>query len=281
MSVNKTMGTTIGPSVFITGFKEYGVQVNQGHETMIFDGWLAEYYWSEKHPSSPSFCSTAIELNGEDNYVTNTILFDFSCLGVLVNGAATTLDGVHSWNGGGTAIKIDGSYDVQDRIVNCYLDYSTLEVVNPKFVLVQGNFFYETHAVLVGQSIQGFVMRENIYSLNDYGGNVSIVLADKNATCHNVVIEDDIYAQQNSNPVQLLRTVSRKSLYLQNATSWRVDFSDTLLFNGIDQIQYSLVLDSDSPLVSRAARQVSDTAVQVETSSPISATVHVSVRQCL
>ena len=52
--VNKTMGTTIGPSIFITGYTEYGVQVNQGHETMIFDGWLAEYYWSDKHLSPSS-----------------------------------------------------------------------------------------------------------------------------------------------------------------------------------------------------------------------------------
>ena len=261
--VNKTMGTTIGPSIFITGYTEYGVQVNQGHETMIFDGWLAEYYWSDKHPSPSSSCSTAIELNGEDNYVTNTILFDFSCLGVLVNGAATTLDGVHSWNGGGTAIKIDGSYDIQDRIVNCYLDYSTLDIVNAKFVLVQGNFFYNTHAVLEGSNVEGLVMRENIYSLNDYGGNVSIVLQNKTAICNNVVIEDAIYAQQNSNPVQLLRTVSRKSLHLKDATSWHLDFSDELLFNGIDGIEYALVLDSDSSLVTHAARQVSDTAVRV------------------
>ena len=200
---------------------------------------------------------------------------------MLVNGAATTLDGVHSWNGGGTAIKIDGSYDIQDRIVNCYLDYSTLDIVNPKFVLVQGNFFYNTHAVLEGNNVQGLVMRENIYSLNDYGGNVSIVLQDKTATCHNVVIEDAIYAQQNAKPVQLFRTVSRKSLYLKNATSWHLDFSDELLFNGIDGIEYTLVLDSDSSLVTHAARQVSDTAVQIETSSPVSATVYVTVRQCV
>jgi len=250
---------------------------------MIFDGWLAEYYWSDKHPSpsSSSSCSIAIELNGQDNYITNTILFDYSCVGVVVNGAATTLDGVHSWNGGGVAVRIDGSYDIQDRIVNCYMDYSTLNIVNPKFVLVQGNFFYNTHAILEGQNVQGLVMRENIYSLNDQGGNVSIVLDNKNATCHNVVIEDAIYAQQNSNPVQLLRTVSHKSLYMKNTTTWHLDFSDELLFNGIDSIEYSLVLDSESSLVTHAARQISDTAVQIEASSSVSGTVYVTVRQCV
>ena len=35
VSVSKTMGTTIGPSVFFTGFTTAGVQINGGHECMI------------------------------------------------------------------------------------------------------------------------------------------------------------------------------------------------------------------------------------------------------
>jgi hypothetical protein len=33
--VSKTMGTTIGPAVFFTGFTTAGVQINGGHECMI------------------------------------------------------------------------------------------------------------------------------------------------------------------------------------------------------------------------------------------------------
>eukprot|EP00939_MAST-03C_sp_MAST-3C-sp1_P003382 g3382.t1 len=291
--VNQTMGTTIGPSAFVTGFTNVGVQVNGGHETLVFDSWLAEYFWSDKRPQ-PSTCvngkngSIAIELNGEDNYVTNTIIFDFTCLGVLVNGAATTLDGVHSWNGGGVAIRIDGSYDIQDRIVNCYLDYSTLEIVNPKFVLVEGSFFYNTHAVLVGKNVQGLTMRDNIYSMNDYGGNTSVVLEGGSAgvLCTNVVIEDAIDAQQNQQPVRLLRTVARQSLYQKQSTIWRFDFSGDLLFDHIDLVEYALVLDEDgdgdvaNPLVMHAARKPVGTVVEIETSSPVSGSVHASVRQC-
>jgi hypothetical protein len=57
--------------------------------------------------------SIGIHLVGEDNYVENTIVFDFTCVGVLVDGAASLLEGVHSWNGGGVAILINGSYDIQ------------------------------------------------------------------------------------------------------------------------------------------------------------------------
>lgn len=115
-----TMGTTIGPSAFVTGFTQAGIRVEQGHETIVLDAWIAEYFWSEKHPGSEA-CnhssgqpgSIGVHLVGEDNYVENTIVFDFTCLGVLVDGAATLLNGVHSWNGGGVAILINGSYDIQ------------------------------------------------------------------------------------------------------------------------------------------------------------------------
>ena len=125
-----------------------------------------------------------MELNGEDNYLTDVIVFDGGQRsGVLVNGAATLLQGVHSWGG---TIMINGrlctthsqslfrwlfagaeransriadsilarqaqdstsklkqarlcillcepgTYDIQDRILGCYIDYNTLQVFNPQ-----------------------------------------------------------------------------------------------------------------------------------------------------
>ena len=183
--VAMTMGTTVTNS-FVTGFHGAGILVDQGHETMVTDCWIAEFYWSEKHEKAacaahfPSTNWTAgsvgITINGEDNLVTDVIIFDFTCVGILVNGAANLLTGVHSWNGGGVAISINGTYDVQDRVVDCYLDYSVLKIVNPLFVLVQGNFFYETHAELVGPVTQ-LVMRENTCVGSGAWGVGRVVLA--------------------------------------------------------------------------------------------------------
>ena len=198
--VAMTMGTTITNS-FMMGFNKAGILVDQGHETMVSECWLAEYYWSEKHPKTTCDMdidgsgSTGVLINGEDNIVSDVIIFDFACLGVWLNGAASLLTGVHSWNGGGVAISVNGTYDIQDRVVNSYLDYSTLEIVNPKSVLVQGNFFYNTHAVLVGARVTQLVMRENTYSLNQYGGNASIVISN-GATCEHVTVEDEINGYQ-------------------------------------------------------------------------------------
>ena len=46
-----TMGTTVSNSFFV-GFNQAGIMVDQGHETMVSECWLAEYYWSEKHAQS-------------------------------------------------------------------------------------------------------------------------------------------------------------------------------------------------------------------------------------
>lgn len=261
--VYHTMGTTVGPSAFVTGFNIAGIHAEQGHETIVSESWLGEYYWSDDKQNATTACvpdgtgrngSTAVVFNGEDNYMSNVIIFDFACLGVLVNGAATTLDGVHSWNGGGVAISVNGAYDIQDRIVNCYLDYSVLQILNPKFVLCQGNFFYNSHTVLVGDSLEGFVMRENIYSMNDFGGNESIVLRPSagrshvdgekfSPACHSVVVEDEIDAEQDSRAHFVYETSAKKSLYQSNATQWVFDFSAELLLPRIDHVSYSLVLD--------------------------------------
>eukprot|EP00729_Bicosta_minor_P008733 gene8730-4700_t len=52
--VQNTMGTTVGPAIFLTGFVEAGLRVTGGHETILSDAWLAEYYWSDKHDPSTS-----------------------------------------------------------------------------------------------------------------------------------------------------------------------------------------------------------------------------------
>lgn len=56
VQVASTMGTTIGPSAFFTGFNLAGVQVEQGHETMISDSWFAEYYWSDSRQNATRQC---------------------------------------------------------------------------------------------------------------------------------------------------------------------------------------------------------------------------------
>ena len=297
--VSMTMGTTITNS-FAVGFRTAGILVDQGHETMVSECWFAEYYWSEHH--SQSTCnkdvdgsgSTGIAINGEDNIVSDVIVFDFTCLGVWVNGAANLLTGVHSWNGAGqVAISVNGSYDVQDRIVDCYLDYGVLSIVNPQFVLVQGNFFYNTHMELLGaQPVTQMIMKENMFSLNQYGGNKSVVVAD-GARCSQVTVEDNINAYQGTQEksMHVLSTRlkrRRKFVAIENTTGVFVfDFSNALIFGKIDYVQYSVVshLHYGILTLSHYAVQLNATAVQVVITLPAgcstaTGTVYLEVAEC-
>ena len=101
-----------------------------------FFGPVAADYWSEK---PTKHAGIAIELNGEDNYLTDVIIFDGGQdQAVLINGAATVLKGVHTWGG---PLVINGTYDIQDRILGCYIDYNTLDIFNPNSVTVSDTFF--------------------------------------------------------------------------------------------------------------------------------------------
>jgi len=301
-----TMGTTVGPSCFFIGFVEAGLRVLGGHETILSDSWLAEYYWSDKH--DPASTSIAVELNGQDNFISNVIVFDYAKMGVLVNGAATILTGVHTWNGGGVGISINGSYAIQDRVIDCYLDYNSLDLVQPSAITVKNTFFLDTKARIFPDpsvssawtpkpkhpSIEAVVFRENTYNLGDWGGNESIVIvegsdvADKitPAQCQRFVVEDEI----SLSPKKLRQTRATQTLWQPNATEFRFDFSEQLIFPWIDTIvSYTVMLPRSvegfaAPLVQHAAEmpQGSGEAVAVvQLSESSDATVTIEVAQCV
>lgn len=92
--VAKVMGTTLGPSVFFTGFNAVGVRIDNGHEVMLSEAWLAECYWSANGPCAKKADSIAVQINGNDHYLTDVIVFDYAHTGVEVNGAANVLQAV-------------------------------------------------------------------------------------------------------------------------------------------------------------------------------------------
>ena len=287
-----TMGTTVTNS-FVTGFNRVGILIDQGHETMVSECWVAEYYWSENHPKeecSSSSGSVGILINGQDNIVSDVIIFDFTCLGVRVNGAANLLHGVHSWNGGGTAISVNGSYDIQDRVIDCYLDYSTLEIVQPRYVLVQGNFFYNAHTTLVpssggDQPVAWLTMKDNIYSLNQYGGNKSVVVP-MGTKCMLVDIVDEINANQGKRDSStVLQTRLKRSIQLDGRsggqTEYVFNFANRLIFGNIDWVSYTLVQnDGYESIVSHVAHRVNGTAIKVVLSRPVAGTLYMEVAEC-
>jgi hypothetical protein len=75
-------------------------------------------------------------------------------------------------------------------------------------------------------------------------------------------------------------TRARKTLTLTNATRWKFDFADALLFGWIDEVMYSFT--SPSPhVVGHMARPAVGTTVEVVSSVPATATVCIEVTQAV
>jgi hypothetical protein len=82
---------------YFLNFTGYGLQINNGHEVMMDRCWLGETnfdYDFEQEGTQPT--ATAIQINGNDHYILNTIVFS-SLIGLQVNGAADYITGVHVW----------------------------------------------------------------------------------------------------------------------------------------------------------------------------------------
>lgn len=271
--VSNTMGATIGPSVFFIGFRNAGVRVDSGHEVMIQQAWFAEYFWSGGAPKDRSASrSIGVQLDGNDHILTNVIVFDFAHIGVEVNKSGNILQGVHTWNGGGTGIAVNAPLT---RLLGCYLDYNKLVIKDPAFVTMESTFFLETHTVLQADK-QSFINELRLWG-NTYVATTKGVSIELNGTFTGGSVE--IWGETGQGVVQLKSVSARRSLHQQNATKWTFDFSDVLLLPAIDQVVYSFVSDGDVDFVQHVARSPAGRAVTVETDKRASGTVTIDVSQ--
>ena len=96
LQINNVMGTTIGPAAYFLNFTLFGLQINAGHEVLLDRAWLGETNFDYPFSKTDLPKAVAIQINGNDHYVLNTIVFS-SKIGLEVNGAANRVDGVHVW----------------------------------------------------------------------------------------------------------------------------------------------------------------------------------------
>jgi hypothetical protein len=240
-SVANVMGTTF-TSTFFTGFLGTALQIDGGHETMVTDSWFGACYWSD-----PGSChdtaadSIAVQINGNDHYLHNVIVFDFVGKGVEVNGEANVLSGVHTWNGGGVGIEVNKG---KTRLLGCYLDYNYLLVKGDggKQLLVVDSFFLVTNIRVEGGVLQDAIFKRNTFS--GLQGTESIELDDSDyGDAFGVVVEDNL-----GEVSRWTRKTLTKELDLgagAGAGQGEVDFGDVLLLGEIKDMHWSVACDPD------------------------------------
>ena len=127
MQINNVMGVTIGPGGYFLNFTDYGLQINKGHEVMMERVWMGETNFDFDHEAQnapPN--ATAIQINGNDHYILNSIVFS-SRIGLEVNGAADYIQGVHVWFPDNHAVAFADTMAFHvtrggNRLQGCYID---------------------------------------------------------------------------------------------------------------------------------------------------------------
>ncbi|XP_057971589.1 polygalacturonase QRT3 [Malania oleifera] len=280
ISVVKSLRTGID-NCYITHFATNGILVQNGHETYIRNSFLGQQITAGGDAGERNFSGTAINLMGNDNAVTDVVIFS-AAVGIMVSGQANTFSGVHLYNKatgfGGTGIYLKLPNLTQTRIVNSYFDFTGIVAEDPMQLHVSSSFFLGD-AFIQFKSIQGVVNGVNIVDnmFSGSGKGVDIVQLDQTNGPFKQ-IDQVVVDRNNVNQMNVRSTVGRGTA-AGNGSSWTVDFSSVLLFPDlIRNVQYSLST-SGGLFPNHALRNVSGNRVVVQSDTAVPASVFVAVDQ--
>ncbi|CAH9077182.1 unnamed protein product [Cuscuta epithymum] len=266
---------------YITHFTTNGILVKSGHETYIRNSFLGQHITAGGDPGERNFSGTAINLMGNDNAVTDVVIFS-ALIGVMISGQANLLSGVHCYNKatgfGGTGIYIKLPGKTQTRIVNCYMDYTGIVAEDPVQLHISNSFFLGDAFVSL-KSVAGTVIGVNIVDnmFSGSGKGVSIVQLDD--TTPFKTIEQVVVDRNNVRGMTLKSTVARGSAE-GNGTIWTVDLNPILLFPDLAKfVQYTFSSSESFP--KHVLRNTSDNRVVIESDIQVAAKVFVTVDQSI
>ncbi|KAF8390865.1 hypothetical protein HHK36_023164 [Tetracentron sinense] len=279
ISVIHSLRTTID-NCYITHFTTNGVLVQSGHETYIRNSFLGQHITAGGDPGERNFSGTAINLMGNDNAITDVVIFS-AAVGVMISGQANTLSGVHcynkatGWGGTGIYLRLPGL--TQTRIVNSYLDYTGIVAEDPVQLHISSTFFLGD-AYILFKSINGIVNGVNIVDnmFSGSGKGVDIVQLDQSKGAFKNI--DQVVIDRNNVRGMTVRATVARGMAQGNGSSWTVDLNKVLLFpNLIKHVQYSLSTGKSFP--NHALRNASGNRVVIESDVPVPASVYVTVDQ--
>ncbi|KAK9156154.1 hypothetical protein Sjap_003634 [Stephania japonica] len=265
---------------YISHFTSDGILAKGGHETYIRSSFIGQHITAGGDKLEKNFTGTGINLMGNDNALTDVVIFS-AAVGVMLSGQANLLTNVHCynkatyWGGVGIYVRLPGLS--QTRIVNCYLDYNGIVAEDPVQLTISNSFFLgDAYIKLksINGEIKGVYIVDNLFNGDDKG--TPIVHLDQSKMPF-TTIEDVSIDRNNAKGMAVKSTVAR-GVAQGNASSWTLDFTKVLLFpNLINHVHYTLSTDGTIP--NHALRNVSHNRVVVQSSVAVPATVYVTVEQ--
>lgn len=281
ISIVNSLRTTID-NCYISHFTTNGILIQGGHETYIRNSFIGQHINVGGDRREKDFSGIGINIIGNDNSVTDVVIFSAS-IGIMVVGQANVFTGVHCYNKatmlGGTGIYIRAPGFTQTRILNCYFDFTGIIAEDPVQLHVTNSFFLGNAFILIKSLngvVSGVTIVDNMFS-GDYTGVQIVQLDESKRKFHDV---DQVVVERNNVRGMILKSTVARGTTWSNGTTWTVDFSKVLLFpNLIKNVQYTLHAGALFP--NHVLRNVSRNRITVESDVVVSATLHVCVDQTM
>ena len=183
------MGANVGPDIYFLNFLRAGMTIHGGHEVMLHEAWAGATYFGAKNHTQSEAGSVAIEVLGNDHILSDIIIFGGQT-GVICNGGANLIEGVHTWNDAthapspGHGIIVDSTQSV--RVVAVYLDFTALRLVDPVHISVVDSFFLGMGTIVVAAgskgTVDGLMIMDNTFANYNMPHNQTVVTDERNAS---------------------------------------------------------------------------------------------------
>lgn len=269
----------------IAHFSNNGIFVHGGHETYVRNSFLGQHITAGADPGEKNFSRTGITLMGNDNAITDVVIFSAE-IGIVVAGEANTIAGVHCYNKatvfGGTGIHLMLPGVTQTRIVHSYFDYTGIIAEDPVQLYISSCYFLGNGYVLL-RSIKGVMNGVNIVDNMFSGSNTGIddIVQLDQRRCPFKQIDQVVIDRNNVNGMKLKATIARGTIR-GNGSSWTLDFNSILLFPDlVKYVEYTLLSTSSdgSVIPKHVLRNVSNNQVLIESDVPVQARVFAMINQ--
>ena len=271
---------------------------------MVDQTWLGEtnfdFVFTKERPPR----ATAIQVNGNDHYIVDTIVFS-GLVGIQVNGAANYVGGLHvwfPWNGAGTfpdcctgdycsdAVAFDERGGM-NRYVGCYVDCSVVQFHSPSLVVWDDGYVLGgVGMVIEGPTVDRLVITNTefeggtvVFVPNTTRGGVTSASAPLDDPSTAAVSVTDTVVKGNLFTVALdAGRASQASKQLSSASPlklWQFDFCNELVFPNITRVRYSFTAAEGFPRA--MARPAVGCRVAVELEQAAAGTMLVDVDSSL
>ncbi|PQQ18894.1 polygalacturonase QRT3 [Prunus yedoensis var. nudiflora] len=206
---------------FFLHFTTEGILVHKGHETFISNTFLGQHSTVGGDKGERDFTGTAIDLDSNDNAITDVVIFS-AAIGIMLRGQANVVTGVHCYNKatgfGGIGILVKLAGNSQTRLDNCYLDFNAIVLEDPVQVHVTNGFFLGD-ANIVLKSVNGKVFGLNIVN-NMFTGSSQVPIVQLEGQFGD--IDQVVIDQNNVVGMGLKSTVGRLNVEGNGTNGWLI-----------------------------------------------------------